>query len=520
MGCSRIKNLLVSLFTLCTFIYLHDVSAANETVFTITEFKVEGINPLTPQATDKLLQPYLGEHQGSKRLFEARSSLEKELIDKGFTFYRVILPAQQLNTSVITLRLVEFSIGRIEVEGNDFYTTENILNSMVGVEVGKAPDTITLSRSLSIANENPAKNTVLSLKAGVEPNEITAAFKVTDKNPILAYFQASNAGTDDTTASRLSIGFQHNNLFDKDHGLSLSYTTSPEDVSIVQQWGLSYRIPLYQHGGVLHFLLSDSSVDAGTVVENVLVKGKGSVTGVDYQRPLKKLSNYSHKVSLGVQQKQFDNNVTFGNTALGSDVMTQPATFTYKGVLTGLNNQTYFSIRYLSNIGGGSNNADDAYEASRTGALSNWSNIQLDINTTYRLEGSQLLMIRLNGQSSHDRLVSGEQFGVGGLATVRGYDERSVLGDSGYSASLEFRSQPFSQYGMRWVTFYDYGTVSIEQAQVGEQDSTSIDSFGLGLNLNYKQNLSLTVDIGQALKNQDAIKRGDNHLHTNLLYQF
>jgi hypothetical protein len=64
--------------------------------------------------------------------------------------------------------------------------------------------------------------------------------------------------------------------------------------------------------------------------------------------------------------------------------------------------------------------------------------------------------IRLDGQWASEPLISNEQFGIGGVNSVRGYHEGEVFGDSGWHASLEEQT-PAHIIG----TVYDGETLSI-----------------------------------------------------------
>ena len=53
-----------------------------------------------------------------------------------------------------------------------------------------------------------------------------------------------------------------------------------------------------------------------------------------------------------------------------------------------------------------------------------------------------VLSARLDGQWSDEPLIPGEQFGIGGARSVRGYEEREASGDSGFFVSAELISKP------------------------------------------------------------------------------
>src|SRR5206468_3979668 len=72
----------------------------------------------------------------------------------------------------------------------------------------------------------------------------------------------------------------------------------------------------------------------------------------------------------------------------------------------------------------------------------------------------------LNAQFTGDALIPGEQFGLGGPDSVRGYVLREVVNDRGFSGQLELYTPELSAklhlsdaYKVRLLAFYDFGTV-------------------------------------------------------------
>ena len=51
-----------------------------------------------------------------------------------------------------------------------------------------------------------------------------------------------------------------------------------------------------------------------------------------------------------------------------------------------------------------------------------------------------MCFMKLDGKWAADPLIPAEQMGVGGHATVRGYEEREFLGDNAITGTLEFRT--------------------------------------------------------------------------------
>jgi hemolysin activation/secretion protein len=145
-------------------------------------------------------------------------------------------------------------------------------------------------------------------------------------------------------------------------------------------------------------------------------------------------------------------------------------------------------------------------------------------------------------QYSPDRLIPQEEEVVGGLFTVRGYPESVVAADSVFIASAEYRfhyprSRPHMEiekqrklFGkpFRWVpeapygkadwdlilkAFFDVGT-TIQTDRLGfEQDDTLIGT-GVGVEIQFKQNLTLRLDWGFVLSEiENEVDVGDNRVH-------
>jgi len=75
-----------------------------------------GDNPLGDRAQE-LLRPYLGEQSGLEGLSAAADALEQALIEAGYSFHRVSLPPQSLDSGQVELRVVAFALGQIAIEG-------------------------------------------------------------------------------------------------------------------------------------------------------------------------------------------------------------------------------------------------------------------------------------------------------------------------------------------------------------------------------------------------------------------
>lgn len=487
--------------------------------FFVSNYLVEGDNPLGDDLID-LLTPYLGEHSGLDGLSAAIDVLNRALKDEGFIFHRVVLPPQTLDKGPVTIQIVKFNLGRVEVEGNQHFSSQNILNSLPELKTGQAPNNQRLSRSLRIANQHNAKFTRISVRQGIEADTIDAVVRVDDRDPQSLFIALDNTGNEETDDERLTIGYQHTNLFDLDHTLTTSLTTSPSDTDKASQFGVNYRIPLYDHGATLEFLLSASDVDSGEVADNFEVSGEGTVFSAIYSRPILTDGSYNHDWSIGIQDKLFENDLSFAGTPIGSDVRSRPLELKYR-----ISNRVQSSllngyVAVATNVSGGSDNEDEDYELARSGAQADWSVLRFGLDYSYFFSNQWRFIGQLDAQQSNDPLISGEQLGVGGMSSLRGFEERSILGDKGYKLRLEGWTPRFASTAIQLIGFIDAANVELENPQLGEDDSVSVSSIGLGLRWSWKQQLSLSVDHGSISEGVGDQEDGDSKTHFSLVYRY
>ena len=98
-----------------------------------------------------------------------------------------------------------------------------------------------------------------------------------------------------------------------------------------------------------------------------------------------------------------------------------------------------------------------------------------------------LTTFRADGQWASEPLISNEQFGAGGVGSVRGYQEGQVFGDNGWHVSLEQQTPPHvigPVFGktpliVRGSVFMDYATVFLLDPR-GRSDSTALWGTGVG----------------------------------------
>lgn len=505
--------------------------------FDVEKFEVTGDNPIGELA-DRVLAPYVGEQYGLEGLSAARDALEQAIIAAGYNFHRVSLPPQNLTAGTVELKVSRFAIGRVDVQGNEFFDDENIRNSVPQLRTGETPNTQRLSRSLRIANEHSSKSTVLRFTEGTAADTIDAVLTVEDRDPQVFFISLDNSGPKDFEVWRSTLGYQNGNLFNSDQAITATFTTAPEDTSTVKQFGVNYHIPLYRHGAVINLLFSDSdsagqtggSNDGGQSIapgvgggQALEITGEGTVYGLFYRRPMLTDGSYTHEWALGAQHKNFNNTSEFDSQEIsGADVVSVPMELGYSFNRQAPGSAFFGNLSLVQEVG----DDDTEYDNDRPGAEAGWTAFRYQLTYDQLFAGDYLFHAKLAGQYTDALLITGEQFGVGGDFTLRGFEERSVTGDSGYYLNLEVWFPPIKAFNLRFLAFADLAHTEYNESDIEGDEGIEFDprSAGLGMYLAWKESFSASLHYGYIIEgggldptqNED----GDSKLHVRAAFRF
>ncbi len=506
-------------------------AAGDAPLLDIKRFVIEGDNPLSESETQALLARHLGPHNDLASIEAAATTLEKAIRDKGQVFHRVIVPAQKPDSGELKLRVLKFALANAGVSGNRYFSRENILRSLPAFAPGGSPDIQDLGRQITLANEHPAKRLTVQFKESTKPDHIDADIVVRDV-PAAQTFVGLTGGTRDfdnnlnrnTGYARLTVGHQRSNLFDLDHALTLAYTTSPDHLSKVKQYGVFYWAPIYRYNTALSAYWTKSDVDTGTVGVggvNFNVSGKGEFFGLRANYALPKFRSLAQSVSLAIDSRYFESSVGFAggalpNTTVGSTPVSLRYTARYDQQWGGVGG----NIEYVANVGGGRGNDVAAYTAARGTSDTHWNAIRWEADTQYNFASRWSVNTKLRGQYTNDVLIPGEQFGVGGVGSVRGLKEREATGDRGYTANVEVIA-PAVYAGIVPFAFTDFGRRKHITPVATVAQSDNVASAGFGARWSWEKGLDVSLTYANVLNGiAGGTPRGHDKLNFSLFYRF
>lgn len=502
----------------------------------VTRYEVQG-NTLLPSA---LLNQHLEAFTGSvslERLRAAAAAVQDLYRLAGYGGVVAFLPEQELKDGLVVVRVVEGKLIRVEVSDNKRYSTNNILASLPSLVAGATPNVRRIDAEIQIANESPAKTLQVLLQPGSKPGEVVAAVSVVEQPVQRFTARLDNTGGKQIGRWRAALGWQHANLWDRDHVFATELQTAPQDTSTVKVLSGSYRAPLYGQALAIDAFAAWSDVDAGkvdTAAGDLSFSGKGSVFGLRLSAYLQRNGNVDQRAILGLESREYKNSCTIAGLpqgacgSAGASVSVQPLSLTYTAQAVS-EARWGLSVGLHSNLAaGGSHGAQADFDAVRSGAQRRYTLLRGSAQLSLPVAETMAFTTRLNWQAAGKALVPGELFGAGGAQSVRGYEERAVSGDSGAALSLELQGGNLAQgstfakgAGLHLLGFVDAGLVSNRAGSSCQAGKTRCQLAGAGLGLRGQwQGLTLRLDVANALQAAGSTARGDTRAHFALLYNF
>lgn len=502
----------------------------------VLAFEVQG-NTLLPAATlDARLAPFKGTAT-LQQLRDAAAAVQDLYRRAGYGGVVAFVPEQKPAAGVVQIRVVEGKLERIDIAGLQQFTADNVLASLPGLVKGSTPNVRLIDAQIQIANESPAKTVQVLLQPGLAVGGVAAKLTVAEQPVQRFSLRADNTGGTPAKRWRAALGWQHGNVAGLDHVFSAELQTAPQDISGVAVASLAYRVPLYAQAMALDFYGAFSDVSSGktsTAAGDLQFSGRGHIAGARGTMYLPRWDSVDQRVALGLESRDYLNDCSIEGLpdgacgSAGASVSLQPLSLTYTAQ-SGGDLRLGLNLSVHHNLGlGGSHTRQADFEAVRAGAVRRYTVLRGSAQAVMPVLGWGTLSLRGSAQTTRQPLVPGELFGVGGSASVRGYEEREVAGDTGMQGSIEFTTPNLTEAwadlkdtDLRAVAFADAGYVSsLDGAPcLPGQTRCHIGGMGAGLRLAYKQ-AQLRLDVAAALSNAATTERGDVRVHVGLNVTF
>ncbi|MDH5445838.1 MAG: ShlB/FhaC/HecB family hemolysin secretion/activation protein [Gammaproteobacteria bacterium] len=447
----------------------------------LKKVQFEGNTVISNAELQKYTSPYLDRKITADELQSLRRAVTQLYIDSGYINSGAVIPDQAVKNGVITIKIIEGTLNKIQVSGNDWLRTA-YLQDRIRLGNEEILNVHVLKEKLFILQQDPRiKQLHAKLSPGAKPGESVLQVRIVEDDAFQVYIGADNHNSPSVGENRGELTLLHNNLTGNGDTLTGHYVESKG----LKSYDLSYEIPVMADDSRFKFSYAQGE---SKIVEEPFdqldIKNRSRTSLVAFIRPYYRTPDAVYEYSLQGETRE-------SHTYLGGEPFSfTPSSEDGKTRLTVarlVHNWLHrFQNRLLtarSTLSEGLNARDSTIsDKEPDGRFTAWLGQGQWVERWP--QSKHEVVLRGAMQLTEDHLLSMEQFSIGGAKSVRGYRENYVVGDNGVTASFEYRIPLFGatpDYGQfQLAGFTDYGAVWNKQG-FEDPEAEEIYSVGLGL---------------------------------------
>lgn len=480
------------------------------------------------------LQSIYGEFVGKEiSLADAQTIADRITVryrNDGYILSRAIVPAQRISGGALRVQVVEGYIKdyRIDIpSGAGWETTGPIsgikskLAAYAQKIVGAKPVTNkVMERYLLLANDLPGvtAQAVLAPAQGNEPGAATLIVTAKRK-PVDLFASADNYGSRFSGPYQGQVGVIANSLLGLSERISFRVINTIADWDELHYLEGNYDQDIGNEGTKLGFGVSYSKTRPGYTLDNDLyhVQGKAYTATVRAQHPLIRSRTMNWYVrGAGIYRDVWsETNFTGLDNSNTNDHLWVARLGTTFDLVDRFSGVTLIDIEVSKGLPiFNYTKKNDA--SSRPEGTANFLKATGQISRLQSLFIPGLnLYVAAQGQISANKLLSSEEFGVGGSQWGRGYDPGEITGDHGLAAKAELQYGGGINFlflrGYQFFAFFDYGKIWNDDLadKTAGTDKESLMSAGGGVRLNFLDKVSGEFFVAKPLTREIA-NRGSN----------
>ena len=500
--------------------------------FSINAFDVKGVTQLDQATVEDTVYAFLGPGRTTADVENARKALQSAYAARGLESVQVDIlpqPEEQFAAGLIEITVTEAPVGKIIVAGAKHHSADRVRQQIPSLVEGKPLNVRDLQTDLAAANRFPDRQISPTFNPGTTPGTIDVELNVEDEWPIHGSIELNNDHGPSTEPLRLTASLRHTNVWGLGHTLTGTYIVAPQDRRQSEVFSGSYLAPLIGTPWtlLLYGYTSNSNV-ASLGGVNVLGDGYQIGARAIYRLPGERVAQ---NVTFGLDYKDFNQNITLGDAAVASQPIHYLPLYAAYGLSFGTDKSVFDMT--LSTTAGfrafkkiGCFNVDpgdpctpadlaDQFQNKAFDSKENFVHANLELDYRRTLPADFVAAVKLFGQLSDSPLPTNEQFGIGGLSSVRGYLQSESVGDLGYALSFELNTPSIAARlpdfvdELRAFGFIENGQTRVLQTLPEQSRHEALLSVGGGFRIRLFDAFSGELSVGLPLWNGPTTRKND-----------
>ena len=491
--------------------------------FDVKQINITGNTRFDTPTLQALVAPVEGMRLSLGQLDDAIGVITEFYRRAGYLLARAIIPAQTIENGVVTVLIIEASLGDVQLDNRSAIDTQFLKAPLSVLQRGEVIAQAGLNRALLLLSDVPGIVPSALLKPGQETGTSDMIVEVLPGARARGDVQLDNHGSRYTGRERINANFQWFNPLQRGDVLGVSALSSGSGLNYAR---LSYERPLDGQGSYAGAAASSLRYTLGDTAAALQAHGSAQQGSVWWRRYL--VRSEAGNVGLRLQYEPLtlrddvDSTAIFNHRQLHLWSVEAQADAPDNWLGGGYSS---VSLALRSGQVRFDNAQAQSVDAQTAGVQGQFSHAGLTLTRTQALGRSTNLALSFNGHWAQGNLDASQKFSVGGARNVRAYESGVLSGDSGQSLSLELRHMlpvPAGIFGTagvgQWqaVAFWDGGRVKVNQ-QPWTTSSTNhavIRGAGLGLNWQGPGQWRARITYARSLGNKPAQLAGSAAKHS------
>jgi hemolysin activation/secretion protein len=494
----------------------------------VSKIEVTGSTILKPADLEPITKPLEGRSATLEQLRQVADAITQLYLDRGYITSRAILVDQTITDGVVRIRVVEGSLERVELEGNQ-RVRDSYIRSRIELAASPPLSRDRLEDQLRLLKLDPLfTNVEASLRPGTQLGQSVLVVRVSEAPSLSGIIGVDNFSPPSVGAVRLGGGLSYRNLTGFGDEVAFSYFRTTAGGA--NTFDLTYRIPVNAMNGTVQFRFAPNNnriIDPDFEVFDI--RGESQLYELSFRQPLIRTPREEFALSVGFAAQ---NGQTFLFEDLGfpfgigpdEDGNSRTRVFKFGQDFVKRDPQGAWALRSQFNFGVDIFDATVNESPIPDGRFFSWLG---QIQRVQRLGNNHLLIVQGDLQLTPDSLLPSQQFVIGGGQSLRGFRQNSRSGDNGFRFSIEDRIAVLRDEAgvptIQFSPFIDFGKVWNKSDNPNRTpDQTFLAGIGLGLLWQVFPRFNLRADY--ALPLVDLDDRGndaqDKAFYFNVNYQF
>jgi len=497
--------------------------APNAEKMLVKNINVTGVTLFSADRIKAITGKYENKELTLKELQKIADLITDLYRQEGYITSRAYLPPQKIEQGSLEIKVIEATVGDVQVKGNRFFST-GIIDRYVTLKKGDTFNYTDLKRDLQKINEHPDRNVKAVLAPGKAPGSTDVLLDVKDSLPIHVSVGYDNFLSRFLRRNDYTTTVTDNNLLGQDDIFTVQYNRA--DANDYYYYSARYLYPVTKSLDMGVFFARSRMV-LGREFTDVNSRGKSKMVSLYGRQNLVKNDNLDLALTFGFDYKDVYN---FLQGSVSSRDKLRVARTGLDFDMADDLGRTLISDDFnygIPGIMGGtkSNLSSTDMPTSRAGADGQFVKDTLNLLRLQKLPFDSTLLWKNQLQFSPSILTATEQFQAGGPANNRGYTPAEFVGDRGYAMSWEMALPPYfipKSYktpllnsriydALRFIGFYDWTNLHLKELQAGDKKNRTLRSAGCGVRLSLADNLFARYEIGWPLDSKPADGKNVHH---------